>query len=100
MHLASLQRDLLQVQFHPLVGTSLSMSKPQDLPQVQSDQAVGLHGVLLTLSGDDASCVVTAGPTPSAVPSVIVTYFMYVETAGPAQVQSNKAVRPFTFYVR
>ena len=65
------------------------------MPKVQSIQAARPSDVLLTLSGDDASCVVTAGPeanfnaicilrratgpAPSAVPSASCAV-----TAGPA----------------
>ena len=39
----------------------------RDLPKVQSNQAARPSDVLLTLSGDDASCVVTAGPAPGTL---------------------------------
>ena len=75
--------------------TKASCVVQRDLPKVQSNQAARPSDVLLTLSGDDASCVVTAGPeanfnaicilrratgpAPSAVPSASCAV-----TAGPA----------------
>ena len=78
------------------------MSETGGPAQVQSNKAVHPLDVLRTLSGDDASCVVTAGLADQVQCHLhwcSATHFNGLtlcmsETGGPAQVQSNKAVHP------